>query len=577
MRSNSSVIIKKGRYYLVLGMFLIAVITLLGKTIHLQYSYGDILQKAGRDRQVRNVNVPAYRGMVTDRKGEPLAISVPAYAATVNPQQFDNSAELVKKIADVLAIDVKKIHSILEARKDKQFAYLKRQLSEYEAEQLENLSANGINLRREYRRFYPMGEATSHLIGVTNIDGVGIEGVERSLDAYLQGQHGTKKILRDRYGGVIHDFGTQTPPQHGREIALSIDRRIQYHAYRLLKSAIYQHRAESGSVLVMDARSGEILAIANQPFFNPHDRNKNNYVPNHRRNRALTDAFEPGSTIKPFIMAALLEHQHMLPSEKIQTDPGYYDLSGKTRKRVRDVKNFGELTLEEVIIKSSNVGIIKSAMRLTSSEMWQLMNRLGFGQIPGTDFPGETEGSLRNYFDWHDTDQAIMSYGYGLSVSAVQLAAAYAAIANNGWMPRPTLYKTNALDVQGEKIFKSETARTLRSVLERVVSVGTGKKAQIPGYTAAGKTGTTRKTKGSKYVNEYISIFSGFAPADNPAVVTVVVIDGATAGEYYGGRVAGPIFSEITRHALWLLNIPEDNIPDSYQPENLSYIMNDTN
>ena len=554
------------RYYLVLLIFFTAVILLLSEAVYLQYTSHDLLQQEGDNRQLRDVSIPVYRGMITDRNGKLLAVSIPAYAAFANPQQFGHQHFNIDKVARLLRIDPEKLRARLRAQQDKQFAYIKRQLTEEEADNLQGLGIEGVYLQREYRRLYPTGETVAHLVGVTDIDGVGIEGAEKIFNKHLQGREGTKRVLHDLYGRAINDIEMLETPHQGKHLALSIDQRIQYYAYRELNSAVNKHRAQTGSVLVMDVRSGEILAAANQPSFNPNARN--HYVPEHRRNRILTDVFEPGSAIKPFIAAALLEHQYMDLSESIQTAPGFYSISGQ---KIKDIRNFGRLDLSEIIIKSSNVGISKAAMRLTPEEMWIFIQGLGFGQIPGTGFPGEAEGKLNHHSEWYDTDQAIMSYGYGITVSPLQLASAYAAIANDGWMPHPSLYKISYSEVQGKQVFAAKTAQLLKQALQQVVTSGTGTKARVPGFTTAGKTGTTRKIAKTGYMNEYISIFAGFAPVNNPAVVVVVVIDGPMNGEYYGGRVAAPVFSEVVSNTLRILNIPEDDVTGSYMSENIHY------
>lgn len=559
--------------------FLLVVAALLGRAVYLQFSIHDMLRAEGDNLHIRNQILPSYRGTILDREGEILAVSVPGAAAFADPSVMDDIDAASREIAGQLNLDYPALRDKLNKRKDKQFVYIKRQLNEDEVERLRNLSIEGLHLRNEYRRVYPLREETSHLLGVTDIDGVGIEGIEKVLNSHLQGQPGRKRVLLNRYERIINEE-MKIVPQPGKDLALSIDKRIQYYAYSALKKALHKHRADVGAVVVMDARSGEILAIANLPSFNPNVRS--GYTAQNRRNRALTDEFEPGSTIKPFIAAALLDHQYMDLDEKIQTAPGYYEAHGK---EIRDILNYGELTLAEVIIKSSNVGISKAIagskeeerQGLSKEEAWNYLRRLGFGRMSGTSFPGEAEGYLRNYLEWGQTDKVIMSYGYGLSVSAVQLASAYAAIANDGRMPQVTLFKTPAEGVYGEQVMQADTARALRGVLERVVREGTGKEAQVSGFTIAGKTGTTRKIKNHDYVDEYISLFAGFAPASEPRIVAVVVLDNPTSGEYYGGRVAAPVFSEVAWQALRILNVPGDDIPEDVPSDapsdNIQYTM----
>ena len=536
-------------------VFTVAVLALLGRAIHLQHYRQGALQDEADARQLRSVMIPAHRGMITDKEGALLAISTPVYAAWVDPAEFGSADGAATQLAALLGFDPAILHAYLESRRKKRFVYVKRQLEPSVAEEIRKLKLAGVGLLREYRRFYPMSEAAAHLIGATDLDDAGIEGVERQFEQILRGIPGKKRVLRDLHGRSVEHVELISPPKPGRRLALTIDRNIQYHTYRTLKAAAIKHNAHAAAAVLIDVKSGEILALVNQPSFNPNTRE---FIPDHRRNRALTDEFEPGSTLKPFVVAALLDKGYSIDTE-VDTTPGYYKVSGKS---IADLYNYGRLTLPEIITVSSNVGISKVAMNLSAEELWETFHKLGFGRIPGTGFPGESTGKLPHHLDWRDIDQAVMSYGYGLSVSLLQLAHAYSAIANDGRRPPLKLVK-GMQAVQGAQVFKPETARMLHGILRQVVATsrGTGVRARVEGFTAAGKTGTTHKNRGGVYADEeYLSLFVGFAPATEPRLVAAVMIDSPTSGEYFGGAVAAPVFSEIMRDALKRLDVPHDEI-----------------
>ena len=538
-------------------VFVVVVAGLLWRAVYLQHYRQNTLQREAANRQLRTVEIPAHRGMITDRNGYPLAVSTPVYAAWVDPVKFDFSGDAIRRLAAALEFDAADLHAKLERRKHKRFVYVKRHLKPGVAWRVRKLELDGVALRREHRRFYPMSEAAAHLIGATNLDDTGIEGVEKQFDEIFRGVPGKKRVLRDRYGRTVEQVALVSPPKPGKRLTLTIDRNIQYRTYRALKTAVKKHGARSGSAVLMDAHSGEILALVNQPSFNPNTRR---FVPEHRRNRALTDEFEPGSTIKPFIAALLLEKERASFNERINTAPGYYKVSGEM---IADFKNYGELTLPEVIIKSSNVGISKAAAMASAEELWRMLRELGFGRTPGTGFPGETGGRLPHYVDWRGFDQAAISYGYGASVSLLQLVHAYSVFANDGWRPPLSLVQGTPAS-EKVRVFTPETARAVRGVLERVVAEGTGKKAAIEGFTIAGKTGTVHKSRQGEYVEEeYLSLFVGFAPgkgtdhpSGRPRLVAAVMLDTPTGNDYFGGDVAAPVFAEIMRDALRRLGVP---------------------
>ena len=545
------------RRFFTLLVFVVAALALLGRAVQLQHYRQDTLQGEADARQLRSAGISAHRGMITDRDGEPLAISTPVYAAWADPAVFDFSASAVSRLASSLGLEAAALRARLEDRKEKRFVYVKRQLEPGVAEQVRALELAGVSLLREYRRFYPMSEAAAHLVGATNLDDAGIEGIEKQFERTLKGIPGRKRVLCDLHGRSVEHVELIAPPKPGRRLALTIDRNIQYHAYRALKAAVKKHDARAGAAVLLDARSGEVLALVNQPSFNPNTRE---FVSERRRNRVLTDVFEPGSTIKPFVVAALLDGGHASVDTEVDTTPGYYKVSGKS---IADLNNYGTLTLPDIIVKSSNVGISKAAMVLPAEALWETFRKLGFGEIPGTGFPGEVAGRLPHHVDWRDIDQAVLSYGYSLSVSLLQLAHAYGAFANDGRPPPLSLVK-GVQPPPAVQVFKPETARVMRGILERVVSGsrGTGARAKVEGFTTAGKTGTTHKNRRGAYVEEeYLSLFVGFAPASDPRLVAAVVIDTPAREEYFGGAVAAPVFSEIMRYALRRLGVPRDEIP----------------
>lgn len=544
------------RGFVVLLFLSCAMLSLVVRAVHLQYVQQDQLQREADHRQLRVVEIPARRGRIVDRNGDLLAVSTPIHSAWIDPSEFD--AANARSVAFALGISHRKLRDRLEAAGERRFLYARRHLDPDTAARVEQLMLPGVHLKREYRRYYPAGEVSAHIIGVTDIDDTGIEGMEKAYNDVLRATPGAKRVVRDLYSRSIKDLGLVRAPRYGRDLELSFDQRIQYQAYRALKKAMAVHAARAGSVVVLDTRSGEVLAAVNQPSFNPNERG--GYRPGERRNRAVIDLLEPGSTIKPLIVAALIDGGYAAPGTVIETSPGYYQIM--RNKIVEDIRDFGRLDLSGILVKSSNVGISKAVLKMPAEALWRVLDRLGFGHIPGTGFPGEAGGTLRYHTDWHRIEQAVMAYGYGVSLSPLQLAHSYTALANDGWQPSLSFLKGNP-HLEKRRVFKPQTARSVRAMLTRVVGDGgTGQLAKVRGFTTAGKTGTIRKSvRGDGEETDYLSLFAGFAPASAPRLIAVVVIDSPTRGGYYGGQVAAPVFARVMSESLRLLNIADDEHP----------------
>lgn len=571
MSKNVDVITASHRHFLVLLFFIMTASALLLRAIYLQHYSNKTLLEAGQKFQRKEVVIPTYRGPITDRNGELLAISTPLHAVWIDPRNFDYGDASITRIAETLSLQPQHLQGRLEQKKDKRFVYVKRQVTQEEADALRGLDIRGVHFKREYRRYYPMGEAIAHLIGVTDIDDIGIEGIEKAFDGHLRGISGRKLVEQDRFGRTIKNVEMIVTPQPGKNLALSIDHRIQYRAYKTLKTAVRKHHANWGSLVVLDTRNGEVLAMVNQPSFNPNDRR--HFRAETRRNRAVTDIFEPGSTVKPLVLAALLRHGLVTLDTPVDVSSGRYVVAGNI---IQDIRDYGELSAADILVKSSNVGISKLSIRLLPEEMWQFFAAVGFGQIPGTGFPGEAGGTLPNYTQWRGSDQAMMSFGYGLSVSVLQLAHAYTVIANNGWQPELTFYKLEDRFPQGKQILSAEIASDLRHIMRRIVSVhGTGAKAKATGFSTAGKTGTVRKYQDGQYAKEsYLSVFAGFVPANDPRLVIVALIDNPGTS-FYGGAVAAPVFAEVAGNALRILGISDDDIASLAEVNDAHYIVSD--
>jgi cell division protein FtsI (penicillin-binding protein 3) len=451
---------------------------------------------------------------------------------------------------------MKKLRHQVLSRQNKQFVYLKRHISPAVAENVMKLELPGVSLQREYKRFYPAGEVTAHVVGLTNVDDKGQEGLELAYDEWLRGQPGSQRVIKDRLGRVIKHVEQIRAPKAGKDLSLSIDRRIQYLAYRELKRAVIKHKARSGSAVVMDARSGEVIAMVNQPAYNPNNRRAG--VSSHYRNRAVTDVFEPGSTIKPFTVAAALNSGRFSSRSKIDTAPGFYKVGNST---VKDTRNYGRIDLTTLIKKSSNVGASKLALAIKPETLWKVHSQMGFGETTNSGFPGEASGFLTDAQQWRKIERATLAFGYGMSVTALQLARAYSVIANDGKLQSVSLIRQDEFK-DSRQVMKPAIARQLRAMLKQVVSEGgTGTRAAIAGYHVAGKTGTVKKvTRGGYSEDRYTSVFAGMVPATQPRLVMVVTIDEPNNGVYYGGEVAAPVFAEVMSNALQLMDIAPDNL-----------------
>jgi cell division protein FtsI (penicillin-binding protein 3) len=552
-RSNQA--LPSSRLYALLLIFLLCSFALIARAVNLQVMEADFLQKQGKARHLREVKIASTRGVITDRNGEPLAVSTPVDSVWVNPGELLEYPEKIEPLADLINANADEIERKLTQRAGKEFVWLLRRLNPEVADRIRELNIPGVYLQKEYRRFYPAGEVTSHVIGFTNIDDVGQEGLELAYDNWLAGSPGLKQVTRDRKGQMVEEAELIRESDPGKNLHLTIDKRLQYLAYRELKSTVLQHGARSGSVVVLDAESGEVLAMVNQPSYNPND-------PGHdtdgMRNRAVTDVIEPGSVMKPIAITSVLENGLAEPGTPIETSPGYTVISGHT---IRDHNNYGLLDVTGVLTKSSNVGVTMLALQLEPEQMWDTYSRYGFGEATGTGFPGESAGVLRNHRRWRRLEQATISYGYGVSATPLQLAQAYAAIANGGKVRQPTF-------IQGSNnppisAIDPEIARAVAKMLETVPTTeGTGSRARVANYRIAGKTGTSHKASASGYAAaRYVSSFAGFGPASNPRLVCIVVINDPTGEEYYGGLVAAPLFSEVMTGAMRILNIPPDDYP----------------
>ena len=517
----------------------------------------EFLQTQGDARAIRTETIPGHRGLITDRNGEPLAVSTPVTTLIANPKRVAERADDtdISKLAAALNISKAQLDSRLNRYRNKSFMYLARQLPSTEADRILDLRIPGVFGRQEYKRFYPAGEVTAQLVGFTDINDDGQEGMELAYNAVLSGEPGAKKVVKDLAGRVIKDISLVKPASHGSTLRLSIDLRVQYAAYRALKAAVQKHQAKSGSVVVLDVHTGEVLAMANQPSFNPNDRS--NLRPDSIRNRSVTDMMEPGSTVKPFTILAALESGKFKPETIINTSPGYYKVSYKT---FVDLRDYGPLTLAGILKKSSQVGTTKVALELNPDSTRELFERMGFGEGLGSGFPGETAGSLPGYRKWDPVTQATFAFGYGLSASPLQLARAYSILANNGLRQEVTMVASDTA-AESVRAIDAQLTATVRQMLEAAASdKGTGKRAMIDGYSVGGKTGTLHKVKagGGYDQHRYMSAFAGLAPVDNPRLVTVVVIDEPRDGDYFGGLVAAPVFSEVTGNALRLLQVTPD-------------------
>ena len=550
---------KRWRTLVLLVGVMCAGLLLEGRILYLQVLEADFLSAQGDDRHLRAVQISAHRGSITDRHGEPLAVSTPVDSIWANPQELRTAMERLGELARVLELDEDWLARRITSSLDREFVYLRRHLRPDHAVQVLQLGIPGVATLREYRRYYPAGEVAGHLLGFTNIDDIGQEGLEYEFDYWLRGESGTKRVLQDRLGRVIEDVELLSAPRPGKVLRASLDLRLQYLAYRELKQAITQNGALSGSVVVLDAQTGEVLAMANQPSYNPNNRAQ--LAASRYRNRAATDIFEPGSSFKPFVIAAALESGRYAPDSIVDTSPGFLRVNGNVI--TQDNNNLGEVDVTTILAKSSNVGVAKIALDLDHRDLWAALSRFGIGRLTDSGFPGESAGVLNDPQHWRPVGQATLAYGYGLSVPPLQLAQAYAVIAAGGVRRPVSLVAVDEIPV-GEQVISSNTAQALNGMLEAVVSpVGTGNRAAIANFRVAGKTGTAWKSSVGGYSKDrYLAVFGGFAPVTDPKLVAVVVIDEPRGEEYYGGDVAAPVFSRILSGALRLLAVPPDALAE---------------
>jgi cell division protein FtsI (penicillin-binding protein 3) len=533
-------------------LLLAGLASLLVRAVYLQGIHNEFLQQKGDARYGRIIDIHAHRGMITDRNGEPLAVSTPVESVWASPGDVEVSPAQISQLAQIVGLTAGEVKSKL-TDTSREFVYLKRQLPPELAAKVVKLGIPGVSLQREYRRYYPGGEVTAHLIGFTDVDDNGQEGVELALQARLGGKAGSQQVIKDRRGFIVEDVASLRAPKEGGDVTLSIDSKIQSLAFREIKQAVERNKAKGGSIVVLDARTGEVLAMANWPSYNSNNRDKPGMTV--LRNHAVTDQFEPGSTMKPFTIATALEAGKIKPGTVINTEGGVLTVNGR---KIHDTHPERSLTVAQVIQKSSNVGTAKIALSLPPETLWRGLSESGFGSLTGSEFPGEAEGKLRNYKTWRPIEQATMSYGNGISVSLLQMARAYTVFANRGELKSITLLKQDTPN-PGVKVFSDTTVQEVRSMMEMVVRPGgTAPLAQITGYRVAGKTGTAHKLENGKYVNRYVASFVGLAPASDPRLIVAVMVNEPGGRDYYGGQVAAPVFSTVMGAALRLLGVPND-------------------
>ncbi len=526
---------------------------LIARAAYVQVFENDFFRRQGEVRFARTITLPANRGRVLDRNGLLLASSVPAPSIWANPEDLERDPARLRQLAKLLEMSPAELNKKLEAE-DKTFVWLRRQMDEAAVKQILALDIKGVYSIKEYKRLYPEGEAAAHIVGFTNVEDEGQEGVELVFQKQLAGKPGSRRVIKDRLGRIVEAVGEVVPPVDGQDIQLSVDSKVQFFAYQKLREAVLEHKAKAGSVVVLDAQSGEVLALANYPSYSPAKRV--NLSGEQLRNRALTDTFEPGSTMKPFAVALAIEKGLVKPETPIQTAPGRITITGST---ITDAHPHGVLSVNEVIQKSSNVGTVKMAMQIEPREMWEMFSAVGFGQKPQIPFPGVVSGRLRPYKSWRPIEQATMSYGYGLSGSLFQVARAYTVFARDGEVVPATLLKAEQ-KVQGVRVFSPDNARAMRKMLNMAAAPGgTAPKAQTMGYSVGGKTGTAHKQEGKGYAGKkYRGFFVGMAPIEQPRIIVAVMIDEPSNGRYFGGEVAAPVFSETVQQTLRLLGIQPD-------------------
>ena len=549
---------QRWRTALMLVAFLCGGLVLEGRILYLQVYQKDFLSAQGDDRYLRTVQISAHRGEITDRHGEPLAVSTPVDSIWANPPELAPVLDRLPELASGLEVDEDWLARRITSNLEREFVYLRRHLPPDDAAQVMQLGIPGVSTFREYRRYYPSGEVVGHLLGFTNIDDTGQEGLEFEFDYWLKGENGAKRVVRDRLGRIVEDVELVKSVRPGRTLRASLDLRLQYLAYRELKQAVAEHNAISGSAVILDPNTGEVLAMVNQPSYNPNNRTQ--FDPSRYRNRAITDIFEPGSSVKPFVVAAALESGQYHADSVIDTSPGSLWVNG--RVITQDNNNLGVIDLTTLLARSSNVGAAKLALQLDREHLWSTLSKFGLGRVTESGFPGESAGVLQDVRYWNPVGQATLSYGYGVSVTALQLAQAYAVFAAGG-VRRPVSLLALEDIPDGEQVISAQTAMTLQDMLETVVAQGSGRRAQVANYRVAGKTGTAWKSGETGYTGDrYRAVFGGFAPVSNPRLVTVVMIDEPRGSAYYGGEVAAPVFSRIVGGAMRLLSVPPDALAE---------------
>lgn len=550
------------RSRLVMFMLFVGFVVLVGRAFWLQAMSTEFLQKQGASRYARTIELPATRGKITDRNGLVLASSLPVKAIWAIPEDvLGEPKEKIQQLAALLEMKEADLRKKLDS--DRQFVYLKRQVEQPIVDKILALKIDGIETRKEYKRFYPEGEAMAHVVGFTNVEDAGQEGMELAAQSSLAGKVGSRRVIKDRLGHIVEDLRAVNEPHDGHELALSIDSKIQYLAYAQLKETLEKFKAKAGGVIVVDVQTGEILALANLPSYNPNKRAA--LTGAQLRNRIMTDAYEPGSVMKPFPISLALETNRVKPETVFQT-AGRMTIGSAS---IGDSHEHAALSVAQIIQKSSNIGTAKIALQMPAQEMWEMYTKLGFGQALKVDFPGAATGRMRNYKTWRPIEQATMAYGHGLTTSTIQLAHAYTIFARDGELIPFTFKKTNQ-PPGAERIISVKTAQTMRAMLETVTQPGgSATRARVPGYRVAGKTGTAYKVEHGKYVRKYVASFCGFAPVSNPRIIVAVMVDEPEpSGLHYGGQVAAPLFASITSNALRILNISPDSDVTSLLPDN---------
>ncbi|MBL8493815.1 MAG: penicillin-binding protein 2 [Rhodocyclaceae bacterium] len=547
-----SSVLPQWRSRFVLLLLLLGFVALVARSLFLQGVNNEFLQAKGESRYARVIEMPATRGRVVDRNGDVLAVSTPVKSIWAIPEDVDLKPAQARKLAELLDMDVRDLTRKLATEKD--FVYLKRQIAPDVAQRVAAMGIPGIHEQKEYRRYYPGGDVMAHMLGFTGVDDKGQEGIELAFESQLAGKPGSRRVIKDRRGQIVEDVESIRAPQDGKDIRLALDAKIQYLAYASLREALETHKARAGGIVVLDAKTGEILALTNLPTYNPNNRIRLSGA--QLRNRALTDTYEPGSTMKPFTAAMALDKGKFRFDTPVQTAPGRMTIGSAT---ISDAHPHGVLTVAQVIQKSSNIGAAKLALSFPPEHMWQMFDDLGFGAPLKLGFPGEVGGRLRPAKTWRPIEQATMSYGHGISVSLMQMAHAYLVFAREGDLIPLSLTRIDTPPLHGKTVFGAQTAREVRAMLELAVQPGgTAPKAQIQGYRVAGKTGTAHKIEGGAYANKYVSSFVGLAPASDPRLIVAVMIDEPSGGKHFGGDVAAPVFANVMAGSLRAMGIAPD-------------------